>query len=257
MKTSVLLCTAVILVPGAAFAASAFDGTWKSNKNHVQLPTKPFILTIDDTGFTCSSCTPPFTVKADGTDQKVTGHDYDAVAVTVTPTSVTVVRKLKGKTLSSVKRVLGADGTATQENTYYLGTEPQTNKIALKQTTPPAAGANPLSGAWVATKILSFSDAGSTETIALTDDGFSWSSNGQSYDAKFDGKQYAVAGDPTNTKVKVKKLGPTSVLESDYDKGKLVETVRRTVSADGKTLYLVDTDLLSGRVTKWTMDKQP
>jgi hypothetical protein len=258
MKTSRLLCAAIILVPGVALAASAFDGTWKTDTSRIQASTKPFVTVIDDTGYTCSSCTPPYTVKADGTDQKVTGHDYDTVAVTVTPTSVTVVRKLKGKPLASVKEVIGSDGkTATQEGTYNYGAEPATNKVALKQVTPPAAGANPLSGSWVVAKVLSVSDTGATETLAMTDDGFSWSSNGQSYDAKFDGKPVAITGDPTHTKVKVKKLAPTSVLESDYDKGKLVETTRRTVSADGKTVHVVDTDVRSGRINKWTMDKQP
>jgi hypothetical protein len=258
MKRSTLVCAAIALAPCAAFAASPFDGNWKVSLSHIQLSKTPDVFVITATSYTCSSCAPAFTVKADGTDQKVTGHDYDTVAATVTSTSVTTVNKLKGKTLSSSKDVVSADGkTITDDSSYFYGSQPVEFKSTYTQVTPPAAGENALSGSWVQSKILSASDAALLETLGMTDDGFTMNSNGQSYDAKFDGKKYPITGDPTNTMVTLKKLGPSAVEESDYDKGKLVDVVRMTVSTDGKTLHIVDHSVRTNRTTRYSADKQP
>jgi hypothetical protein len=258
LKRSTLIYAAIALAPCAAFAASPFDGNWKVSLSHVQMSKKPDVFVITATSYTCSSCAPAFTIKADGTDQKVAGHDYDTVAATVTPTSVTTVNKLKGKTLSSSKEVISADGkTVTVESSYFSGTQPMVFKSTSTQVTPPAAGENALSGSWVQDKVLSASDSALMETLGMTDDGFTLSSNGQSYDAKFDGKKYPLSNDPTNTMVVLKKLGASAVEESDYDKGKLVDVIRMTVSADGKTLHVVDHSVRTNRTTRYTADKQP
>jgi hypothetical protein len=258
VKTSAVVYAAIILAPGAALAAGAFDGTWKVNMNHVQLSKKPNVYVIDSGSYACSTCAPPYTIKADGTDQPVTGHDYDTAAATVTPTSVTLVTKMKGKVLSSAKTVLSADGkTAEVENSFYGGAKPIVVKSILTNVVPPAAGANALSGSWLETKVESVSDSGTSETLTITDDGFTMSGNGESYDAKFDGKKYPIVGDPTNTMVQLKKISPTEVVESDYDKGKRVETVHMTVAANGKTMHIIDSQLLTGRTLRYTMDKQP
>jgi hypothetical protein len=258
VKTSGFVYAAIALIPAAAVAASPFDGTWKVNMNHIQLSKKPDVYVIDGGNFTCSSCGPAYTINADGTDQKVSGHDFDTVAVTLTATTLTVVTKLKGKTLSNVKSVLAADGSTVEDvGTYSGGAQPVIVKATAKRVSPAAPGASPFSGSWLDTKIESLSDSGGVETLGMTDDGFTMSSNGQSYDAKFDGKQYPVVGDPANGTVMLKKISASQVVESDYSHGKLVETVQMTVSADGKTLHVVDSQLRTGRVTRHIEDKQP
>jgi hypothetical protein len=103
MKTSPLI-VATLLLPVAALAASPFDGTWKYNPaSRFGNKWKPYVYIVDSNSYTCSSCGPAYTVKPDGSDQKVTGHDYDTSAVTLTATSATIVTKLKGKTLTSEK----------------------------------------------------------------------------------------------------------------------------------------------------------
>jgi len=257
LKLSCLVCAAVLL-PGAALAASPFDGTWKVSAKHIQVSKKPSVYVITDSSFTCSSCAPPLTVKADGADHKVTGFAFDTAAATVTPTSVSLVLKLNGKPFATRKTALSSDGkTATSENTFYGGSQPDTTKSLWKQVVAPAAGENPLSGSWVQSEIVSTTDAGMTQTLGMTDDGFTWSSNGMSYDAKFDGKKYLQANDPTNTMVTVKKLGPSTIVESDYEKGKLNNVIHMTVSADGKTLRLSDRDVKTGRTTGYLYEKQP
>jgi hypothetical protein len=259
MKKSGVYCAAIVLLPGIALAAGAFDGTWKVSLNHVQLSKKPLVYSLSDGNYTCSSCVPAFTVKADGTDQKVAGHDFDTVAVTVNgPDSVQVARKLKGKPLSTIKDTVSSDGNRiSEEETSFSGAQPVVVKLELKRTAPAAPGAHALSGSWVQSKVISVSDSGAIETLHITDDGFSMNGNGQSYDAKFDGKKYPLVGDPTNTMVSLKKVSPTEVVESDYEHGKLIETVRMSVSSDGKTLNIVDSQLREGRTLHYHLDKQP
>ena len=64
---------------------------------------KPDVIAVADGMYVCSSCAPEIKVKADGTDQAVTGHPYyDTVAVTVvSPNSFEVTNKQAGKQIVS------------------------------------------------------------------------------------------------------------------------------------------------------------
>ena len=90
----------------------------------------------------------------------------------------------------------------------------------------------------------------------MTADAFSMQSNGQSYNAKFDGKQYPVTGDPGNTKVALKKLDERTVEETDYRQGKVVDEIHIAAAADGKTVHLTDKDVAHGQTTTVIFDKQ-
>jgi hypothetical protein len=94
-------------------------------------------------------------------------------------------------------------------------------------------------------------------TYAMTADGFTMSSNGQSYDARFDDKTYPVKGDPTKTVVNLKKVSDSEVIESDSQNGKVVETLDMTVSADGKSLHVVDMDVPTHRASTYSLTKTP
>ena len=91
----------------------------------------------------------------------------------------------------------------------------------------------------------------------MTADGLTMSSNGQSYNAKFDDKQYLTQGDPSKTMVNLKKVSDTEVLETDSRGGKPVETEDMTISADGKTMHVVDTTLYNKSVQHYDLAKQP
>ena len=58
------------------------------------------------------------------------------------------------------------------------------------------AGAHAASGSWQQDKLSNANDALTTVSYEMTDDHFSMHANGQSYSAKFDGKEYPVEGDP-------------------------------------------------------------
>jgi len=70
------MVTAVLLLPAAALAHGALDGTWKTNVESLQMTGKPDNYLLADGEYTCSSCSPELKVKADGAPHKVSGHAY-------------------------------------------------------------------------------------------------------------------------------------------------------------------------------------
>jgi hypothetical protein len=141
------------------------------------------------------------------------------------------------------------------ESTDYTGAQPSTLKLLRTRVSSGAPGSHALSGSWLDSKVLALEGPSYTTTYGITDDGFTMSSNGQSYDAKFDGKKYPVTGDPAHTKVVVKKLAADEVEEDDYQQGKLIWTGHFKVSADGKTIHASGTAVPTHRSVHWTMDK--
>jgi len=90
----------------------------------------------------------------------------------------------------------------------------------------------------------------------MTADGFQMHWNGQSYDAKFDGKDYPVVGDPGKRSVSVKRVDANTVEETDRRQGKIVDEIRLAAAADGKTIAVTDKDLAHGQTMTFTLDKQ-
>ena len=61
------------------------------------------------------------------------------------------------------------------------------------------------------------------------------------YTANFDGKPYPVKGNPDGDMVVATRINPTTIETVDTLKGKPTLLVRRTLSADGKTLTVTQT----------------
>jgi hypothetical protein len=56
--------------------ASLFDGTWKVDLKSEKYISKPIEILLKDGEYSCRSCTPPYTIKADGKDHKVSVSPY-------------------------------------------------------------------------------------------------------------------------------------------------------------------------------------
>jgi len=63
-----------LLLPAVALAGTGFDGTWKTDMESLKTTGKPLVLLLAGGECACSSCNPPYTVKADGAEHKVTGQ---------------------------------------------------------------------------------------------------------------------------------------------------------------------------------------
>jgi hypothetical protein len=249
------------LLPAQAFADSPFDGTWKADVSSAQMPKKPDIYVLKDGMYDCKTCAPAYTIKADGSDQMVSGHPYiDSVAIKVVdPHTIQETDKKNGKTVGTSTTTVAADGkTADVEFTDSSNTNgaPVTGKFTVKQIAPGPEGAHAVSGSWIVSSFSSLSDNGITITYKTDGDMLTMSApTGQSYTAKMDGTKTAFNGDPGVTMVSVKKMGKRTLVETDMRGKKLVDKTTMTVSKDGKTMSVSSYDALHGRTTSWTNTK--
>jgi hypothetical protein len=90
-----MLLGIVLLASAAMSGQTPFDGTWMTKLDTAKFPTKPDKYSLSNNMYECLTCVPKFAVKADGSDQKVTGHPYyDTIAVNlVNASSIEIIRK--------------------------------------------------------------------------------------------------------------------------------------------------------------------
>jgi hypothetical protein len=255
-----VLMSALLLAPAAALAASAFDGTWKMRVDSIQVTGKPDVWVIAEGIYSCSSCDPPVDkLPADGAFHKVSGHAYyDEMQVRVIDArTVEITQRQNGKTVAVGTMQAAADGNSfTNKLTSFQGAQPVTGTFVEKRVAAGPPGAHVLSGSWLQDRVTDANDALRTVSITMTADGFGLQANGQSYNAKFDGRQYPVTGDPGNTQVVLKKINARTVQETDYRQGKVVDEIQITAAADGKTVMMSDKDVAHGQTTTAIFDKQ-
>jgi hypothetical protein len=254
-----MLTTALLLLPAAALANSAFDGTWKQNMQSTRVMGRPEVLVLNDGEYTCSSCDPELKVKADGAVHQVSGHAYyDAVSVrVVSPTTVDATLMQGGKVFVRMTETVSADGkTLTTKFTNHSGQKVMTGETTAMRVANGPSGSHAISGSWQQQQAQG-NDALRTVQLEMTADGFSMHQNGQSYEAKFDGKEYPVVGDPGHTTVILKKVDANTVEEIDHRQGKVVDEIQMAAAKDGKTVQVTDRDLAHGQTVSFTLDKQP
>ena len=249
-----------LLAPLAALADSPFDGTWVAKDESMTMDPKPYVFTLANGVFDSQVAVPPFKVKADGTDQPVKGHAYyDTVAVrSDAPDVLTTTFKKAGKTVGSSTYSLSADSkTLTQKWTDSGGSETATGENIYTRVGAAPKGAHAASGSWRITKAQNTSANARTLTYKATADGMSFSApTGQSYTAKFDGKEVPVAGDAGGQTVSLKKVNASAFIETDHVKGKVVEVDHWTVAPDGKTMKVEWERKDTGRKGSVVFDKQ-
>ena len=255
-----LLLLLVLLASATLFAQSAFDGTWKTKLDTAKLPTKPNQYSLNNNMYECLTCVPKVAVNADGTDQKVTGHPYyDTIGVhVINASSIEIIQKKDGKVMLTDSQTISPDGnTLSQKFTDRTGTQPVTGEITSTRVGPGPVGSHAVSGSWRMSKVNTVSSNGLIVTYQGTADGLKMSDpNGNSYDAKFDGKDYPIQGDPGHTTVSLKRIGNDTIEETDKRDGKVVGVSRMTMSQDGKSIQVEYTDKERGTTTTFTMGKQ-
>lgn len=255
-----LLVAAMLLVPAMLFAQSPFDGTWKTDLDKAKFSPKPIVFSVKGGMYDCSSCAPKINVKADGTDQPVTGQPFDMLSVKeVDPHTVQFVTKKNGKTVFEQTRTASDDGkTLKVKTTSYPpdSAQPITTESTLEREGKPATGINAISGSWKLTK-ANESDNGLLTTFKGSGDEMTMSEpTGTNWTAKFDGKESPVKGSYGSDSVSLKQINDRTIEVSYKRGGKLIEVDKMTVSADGKTMTTVSESKLTGRVSTFESAKQ-
>ena len=247
-------------LPALAAAPSPLNGTWVWDAGATKLPDRPDVYVLDKGHYTCKSCVPEVSAAADGLDHPMAGHPYaDTIALTIANPHVVKVAYKKGGKITGLETLTVSEDGKSLMDAYEDHTEssPISSTVRAERTAPAATGAHALSGSWRETKIEAVSDNGSTVTIAVTADGISSKDmNGVGYDAKFDGKDYPVAGDIAHTMVSVKRLGDNGYEETDKRDGKVESVFRMTVSADGKSAQYTAEDKRHGTTASGMLHKK-
>ncbi|TPG20099.1 hypothetical protein EAH87_09890 [Sphingomonas koreensis] len=233
-----------------AAAQSVFDGTWKMDTASAKPSTKPSVVVLKSGVFSCESCTPAYTVKADGAFHPVSGQlGFDAAAVSIVDPHTAKMQFSKGgRVIDSETDTVSADGkTLNYVNIDSSATSGKTTKEVGIQTRvgPAPVGAHAASGSWQTTKIVS-----STGDLAV------FHSDGAHLDARFpSGVHYAptfgggyvpVEGTVQGVTVAVAKQGPRAFVARYRMGGKVRSTTTFTVAADGKTATVATHDLNDG-----------
>ncbi|HLZ85147.1 MAG TPA: hypothetical protein VKQ54_16400 [Caulobacteraceae bacterium] len=254
--------------PAAAPAASAstgspFDGTWKTNPRSTVYSGKPAEYDVSGGMYSCASCAPPVKVKADGTPQPIAGNPFiDTLAVTVVDDhTLKSVGAKGGKTRGEQTFKVAADGKTMTVSFQGRALNPGAAPVGITRTytrlTDAPAGAHAVSGTWKRTAATAMSGAAGVDTFKMEGGMLHWSSpGGQSYVAALDGKPYPIKGDPGADHVTLKKVSDHKIVETDWRKGKKIDTTTWSVSPSGKTLTILDDDPETGVIATSKAMKQ-
>ncbi len=251
-----------LLTPAVAMAQSPFDGTWKVDLQSAKFPEKPDVYLLQNGMYHCETCAPPVDVKADGQDQKVSGHPYyDTMSIkVVNDSTIEETDKKNGKTVATSKTWVSADGNTMMfefTDSSATNADPVTGKGEETRVAKGPAGSHAISGSWRMSKMDTLSDNGITFTYKVQGGSLSMTNlTGQSYTAKLDGTEAPYKGDPGTTSVLVKRVDKNTMEETDKRDGKVISVARMMVSADGKTMTIAVDDKLHGTKSEFTATKQ-
>jgi len=251
-----------MLAPVLALAQDAFNGTWKIDLNKAEMPKKPDEYLLKDGMYHCKTCVPPIDIKADGQDQKVTGHPYyDLAAIKIVDDhTIEETDKKNGKVVVVATTRISSDGdTASFDFTDSSATnaDPVTGKGEAMRVAKGPSGSHAISGSWRTTKLENFSDNGLTFTYKIEGDTLSMTNlTGQTYTAKLDGTDAPYKGDPGTTSVSVKRIGKNVLEETDKRDGKVISVEHMTIAPDGKSMTIAVDDKLHGTTSQFVAKKQ-
>lgn len=257
IKTFALLAASLLATP--AFAAP-IDGSWLASTSSAQLSAKPKMRSLSGGVYRCGTCTPAFSVPADGKLHAIKGDPYGGeVSVReIDAHSVAFEYAAKGKATGSNTATVSADGKSMtwsgksiSDNGTVTASEQSDVRVA-----PGPKGSHAISGTWRNGKIMAMDAKALTVSFKQTGNMLHMSSpTGESYDAPIGGKPVMIKGDSSGTMVSIRRLSPTSYVESDWLKGKLMSVATMRV-INPKTLTFTMENKMNGRVTRYTAKKQ-
>ncbi len=265
MKRAAFVAILIWCLAPLASAQSPFDGTWKYDLSTMewiaQGKTHGEIL-LHDGFYDCQRCTPPFKVKADRTDQTISGTilgktKYDTVNVNVPDDhNLEIKYKRNGVVVYVEQRSVAADGnTSTMSWTYYNqpadGPEPGTLTFTRVSAGPP--GTHLINGEWRAVQVQT--DAPVQTYLVKGNEVTRISRGAVEYTAKLDGSDAPFSGDSQVDSVSVHLVDARRLEERMSYNGKTVLVNTLTVSQDGKSMEIVNVPT-NGPITKIVARKQ-
>ena len=252
----------LLLFPTIVFAQSPFDGTWVAKLDSVHFPKQPEVYSLLNGTYKCTSCIPKIEVKADGKDYPIAGSPYfSTVAVRpIEDNGIEITEKQGNKIVYSETDTVSPDGNTLTEkivDSSALRGNPVAGEKTYKRVGEGLIESSPISGSWQAEGLKGMSENGISISYQTIPHGLkAWNPNGEGYSAKFDGKQYPILGEPVRETVSLKRVKANTILETDKLDGRAHYILRMTVSKDGHSMRVTETDMERGTKTAYTMEKK-
>jgi hypothetical protein len=244
----------------SAATAKDINGTWKADVSTAKWDQKPDEYLLQNGNYACKSCTPPWSVAADGAFHGVSDHPYyDQVSIKVVDDkTVQQANKLKGRDVGGATMKVSPDGNTLAidfKDTTVANAPPTSGHFEETRVGAAPAGAHAISGQWKPAKAENVNAEALTISFKADADMLHMSSpSGTSYDAKLDGTETVIKGDPAGTTASVKKLADGSYQETDKRGGKTVSVTTFTVGSDGK-LNVASENKLDGSKFSYTANR--
>jgi hypothetical protein len=252
------LLVLLLFASSPLFAQGRFDGTWEMKMDSLEFSGTPEEYLPNEGMFHCLSCVPKVDVRTDGSDHKVTGRpNADTMSVRVVdPSSVEFIFKKEGKPTFACIETVSPDGnTMTEEFTETPISQRVTGHATFTRVSKGPVVSHALSGSWQMRTVRNVSSTGPTTTYQTTKDGLNVSAGPQHFEAKFDGKDYPVQGDPSQM-VSLRRIGDDTIEETERQDGKVLRVTLITVSRDGKSMRVESADKLRGGSMTYTAEKR-
>ncbi len=242
----------------AAGDLSALNGTWKVDLASLKFDQKPDEYLLKDGTYTCSTCIPPLTAKADGQFHPIADRPYyDSLSIKVIDDRTVEMRRKKGDREVSSNLIQVAPDGQSATNKFHDATSPTPvdGSSKMNRVGPAPAGAHAISGKWAPDKISDYTAEALNMTYTITGNTVKESSQGQSYTAELGGPAVPVQGDIGGTMVAVAREGANGLKETYTRQGKQVGISTIVPSADGKSFSFTNTDPRDGAKVTFTSNK--
>lgn len=233
---------AFLTVSSVVSAQSIFNGTWRPNPQTFSPTRKADAIELVNGVYECRTCEPPYKIRADGSDQSISGNPYyDVLSVrAVDDRTVTRTAKRGGTTVAETKTIVSLDGkTKTDVQTMYdMAPRPVEFTSHSTRLVVGPQGSHIVSGEWRMTDGDVTNHAEDTifqvngDTLSMSD------RMGRSFSAKFDGSDAPYIGSDEFTSVSLKVIDKNTIEESDKKNGKVVKVSLWSVKPDGKTMHV-------------------
>lgn len=232
----------LMALASAAIAQSPFDGTWRPDPQKFSPTRPPDIIELANGIYTCQTCSPPYTVKADGHDQTVGGNPYyDTLNIAaIDERTVAKTMKKSGKTLAVARIAVSADGRIKTEvqTVYDMAPRPVEMTSHSIRVSAGSQGSHRISGGWRMTDGDVSNHAEDTifkvtdHTLAMTD------RMGRSFSAQLDGTDAPYNGSDEFTSVSLKLIDSHTIEESDKKDSKVVKISRWSIGPGENTMHV-------------------
>lgn len=262
MKFATIIGGAAVLAlapfGSAAFAQTAFDGTFTMDEAKTEFSKVPSVTSLKDGTFSCVSCRVKYTVPADGKFHDLPDNSFvDAVAVKVVDANTLNYRWMKdGKVVGMETDVVQSDGNTlifNDEWTTPNGSK-EASRVVQKRVGSAMPGEHLATGKFVTMESKDTSPTKYSRTMKVEGDKFVINdSSGMSYSAPIGGGWTPVSGLAGNAEVAVTRPSDDMLVERWRADGKMTGlSVVQPGEEDG-TLKIISVNLATGGVNTLTI----